>query len=116
MYLQINNNPDSPVLMSRKLFKAMNFPKGHPMFLQIVQVKGESSFAIVKRTPKETFQTQCCMILPTGKKRTPASFEMTIPSMEYFLAVTGIQLMTSKILKVKEIITPQITYYRICNK
>lgn len=116
MYLQITNNPNSPVLMSRKLFKALGYAKRHPMFLQIVQIKGESAFAIVKRTPKDTFKTQCCMVLPTKKKRTPASFEMTIPSLEYFLTVTGIQLTTSKILKVKQIITPLITYYRICDK
>lgn len=115
MYLQITNNPNSPVLMSRKLFKALNYPKGHPMFLQVVQIKGESSFAIVKRTAQDTFKTQCCMVLPTSKKRTPAKFEMTIPSLEYFLAVTGIELVTSKILKVQQVVTPHITYFRICN-
>lgn len=28
MYIQVTNNPESPVLISRKLFKALNFPEG----------------------------------------------------------------------------------------
>lgn len=118
MYLQINNNPNSPVLMSRKLFKAMNFSKGKsPWFIQLSLIRGTNSFAIVKRSNADTFKTQCSMVTPTTKnKRCPAYFMWTIPSLEYFLGITGIQITTSKIIKVKEIKTPNLTYYQICNR
>lgn len=117
MYIQIKNSSDAPVLISRKLFKAMNLPKEKaPWFIQLSLIKGTETFAIIKRSNADTFKTQCSMVTPTRNKCYPALFHWTIPSLEYFLAVTGIQITTSKILKVKEIKTPNLTYYRICNK
>ncbi len=117
MYIQITNDPNAPVRISRKLFKAMNLPKGKsPWFIQLSLIKGTDIFAIIKRSNADTFKTQCTMVTPTRDKRCPALFHWTIPSLEYFLAVTGIQITTSKILKVKEIKTSNLTYYQICNK
>lgn len=117
MYIQITNDPNVPVRISRKLFKAMNFSKGKsPWFIQLSLIKGTDTFAIIKRSNADTFKTQCTMVTPTRDKRCPALFLWTIPSLEYFLAVTGIQITTNKILKVKEIKTPNLTYYQICNK
>ena len=117
MYIIINANPDKPVMMSRKLFKAMDFPKGKaPWFIQLSLIKGTCSFAIIKRENKDTFLTQCSMVTPTGNKRTPAMFCWTIPSLEYFKGVTGTDILSSVVLKVKEVKTEHLTYYQICNK
>lgn len=117
MYIQIKNNPDAPVLISRKLFKAMDFPKGRgPWFIQLSHIRDTDRFAIVKRSNADTFRTQCSMVTPTGDRRTPAQFMWTIPSLEYFLATTGTDVLTSKIIKVKKIVKPNITYFEICTR
>lgn len=115
MYIQIKNNPKAPVLISRKLFKRMGFTGRAPWFLQLSLIRGTDTFVIVKRTSEDTFRTQCSMLVPTGNRRTPAMFHWTIPSLDYFLAVTGIRMVTGKILKVTEIQINQTTYYKICN-
>lgn len=118
MYIQITNNEQSPVMISRKLFKAMNFPKGKaPYFIQISQIKGTDRFVIIPKTNEDTFRTQCCMVTLSNNhnKRTPALFHWTIPSLQYFLAVTGINIVESKILKVKPLETPNFTCFQICN-
>ncbi len=117
MYIQLKNDPASPVKMSRKLFKSMNFPKGKsPWFIQIVQIKGTNEFAMVRKENADTFKTQCTMVTPTRDKRHPACFHWTIPSIEYFVGVTGISLITGAILKVKEENANGVKYWRICNK
>ena len=117
MYIQISNHPDGKVLISRKLAKDMGLETAsrRPQFIQLSRVKGSDTFAIVRREARDTFLTQCSMIEPTGQKRTPASFHWTIPSLEYFLAVTGLQVVTTRILKVKRIETPYLTCWKICN-
>ena len=120
MYIQVTNNPESPVLLSRKLFKALNFPKGrNPSgFIQLARITGTDTFVIVKRTNADTFKTQCSMVspVPNRNRRTPAMFYWTIPSLEYFLGITGITIITSVILKVEEVKNDNLTYYKICNK
>ena len=116
MYIQVKNDPESPVLISRKLFKTLNFKGKGPWFIQLTRIRGTDNFIIVKRSPSDTFLTQCSMVTPTSdiNRRTPALFHWTLPSLHYFLAVTGIKIIGSKILKVKPIIINQITYYKIC--
>lgn len=117
MYIQIKNDPDAPVLISRKLAKALEFNNGSgPWFIQLSKIKGKDSFVIVKRTNSETFQTQCSMVskMKVCNKKAPVAFMWTIPSLHYFLAITGIQIITKKILKVKEIEVNGNKYYEIC--
>lgn len=117
MYIQLKNDPASPVKISRKLFKAMDFPKGKsPWFIQIVQIKGTNEFAMIRRANEDTFKTQCTMVIPLKDKRHPAHFLWTIPSFEFFIGVTGIRLITGAILKVKEEKVNDLKYWRICNK
>jgi hypothetical protein len=118
MYIQVTNKEDAPVMISRKLFRAMNFPKGKaPYFIQISQIKGTDKFAIIPRSNEDTFKTQCCMVTlsKSHNKRTPALFHWTIPSLQYFLAVTGIKMVEGKILKVKPLVTPNFTCFQIVN-
>lgn len=115
MYIQIS---EDKVLVSRKLAKAMEV-KGNQLpsgFIQMSLIKGTSRYAIIKRTAEESFKTQCSALLPTGEKRTPYYFNWTIPSIDMFLYTTGMSLINTKILKVKERITNNIVYYEICNK
>ena len=63
MYIQIKNDPEAPVLMSRKLCKSLGFDKGN----------------------------------------------------HYFLAMTGLRIVTGKILRVKELNVNGNKYYEICN-
>ena len=116
MYIQVKNDPDAPVLVSRKLSKALGFEGRGPWFLQLARIRGTDSFVIVRRSPSDTFLTQCSMATPTpgGNRRTPARFHWTVPSLHYFLAVTGTSIVGSKILRVKPIVIHQTTYYKIC--
>lgn len=117
MYIQISSNPDAPVMISRKLYKSMELDKSKsPWFIQLSVIRGTDRFAIVRRTAQDTFKTQCSMLTPTGSKKNPAYFLWTIPSLEYFLAVTGIEVTTTKILKVKKVQTDKLTYWEICNR
>ena len=70
MYIEIYNKKNQFAKIGRKLFKKMNFKKGHPAFIQIVKLKGSDKFAIIKRTPSETFKTQCNMVERTGERDT----------------------------------------------
>ena len=95
MYIEIYNKKNQFAKIGRKLFKKMNFKKGHPAFIQIVKLKGSDKFAIIKRTPSETFKTQCNMVERTGERDTPGKFFFTVPSLEYFIAITGKILMNN---------------------
>jgi len=114
MYIEIYNKKNQFAKIGRKLFKKMNFKKGHPTFIQIVKLKGSDKFAIIKRTSSETFKTQCNMVERTGERDTPGKFFFTIPSLEYFIAITGINIHGSRILKVREKETNGIKYFEIC--
>lgn len=115
--MYIETYPKSQLIrVSWKLFKRLGFKRGHPAFVQIVKIKGEDTFVIVKRQPSDTFKTQCCMLHRTPKHRTPAQFQMTIPSLEYISAITGMDLSQRKILKVKQFSARNFTYYKICNR
>ena len=105
MYIQLKNSQSAPVLISRRLLKAMDFKGPAPWFVIVTRIKGTADFALVPVGRADTFRTQCCMVLPVpgGNRRTPASFRWTIPSLEYFLGVTGLRVATTKILKVKPI-------------
>ena len=117
MYIQIANDGDKLVLMSRKLFRAMGFAPGrHPWFVQLARIKGTDEFVIVRRENADTFRTQCSMVTPTHKRKTPAAFGWTVPSLEYFLAVTGTEIITTKILRVKPATVNGRTYFRICTR
>lgn len=116
MYIQITNDPEKPVFISRKLFKSMGFKGNAPWFIQIVRIKGTDNFAIVHRTNADTFKTQCTMVTKRKDNRYPALFLWTIPSLDYFLAITGLHIVTTKIIKVKKITNNDLTYYQICNK
>ena len=68
---------------------------------------------LIKRTPSETFKTQCNMVERTGERDTPGKFFFTVPSLEYFIAITGINIHGSRILKVREKETNGIKYFEI---
>lgn len=114
MYIEIYNKKNQFAKIGRKLFKKMNFKKGHPAFIQIVKLKGSDKFAIIKRIPSETFKTQCNMVERTGERDTPGKFFFTVPSLEYFIAITGINIHGSRIFKVREKETNGIKYFEIC--
>lgn len=119
MYIQLTHSPSAPVLISRKLFKAMGFKGPAPWFIILTRIRGTDTFALVPAERADTFRTQCCMVLPVkGNRRTPASFRWTIPSLEYFLGVTGLRVVNTKILKVKPLQTGDRTCFQIqtsCN-
>ena len=115
MYIQLTNSPDAPVRLSRRLFKAMGFKGPAPWFIILTRIRGTDTFAMVPAERTDTFRTQCCMVLPEpGNRRTPASFRWTIPSLDYFLGVTGLHVVSSKIIKVKEITTTPRKCFKIC--
>lgn len=116
MYIQINTAPGAPALVSRKLAKALGFTGRAPWFLQLTRIRGTDTFIIVPRRAEDTFVTQCSMVVPTrgGNRRTPVCFHWTIPSLPYFLAVTGLQAVGSKIVRAKPIIINQTVYYKLC--
>lgn len=117
MYIQLKNSPSAPVLISRRLLKSMDFKGPAPWFVILTRVQGTDDFALVPVERADTFRTQCCMVLPVGgNRRTPAYFRWTIPSMAYFLGVTGLRIVTTKILKVKPIEAGGRKCFRIlCN-
>lgn len=105
MYIQISSNPEAPVSISRKLHKELKFDNSNNPCgaISISQIKGTEKFAIIRRTPQETFQTQCSLVSPHPKrsKKTPSVFHFTIPSLEYIKAVTNLEIKGGKIIKVK---------------
>lgn len=54
------------------------------------------------------------MVERTGERDTPGKFFFTVPSLEYFIAITGINIHGSRILKVREKETNGIKYFEIC--
>lgn len=105
MYIIVSSNPEAPVAVSRKLHKALNFDshKNPCGAISISQIKGTYQFAIIRRTPEETFQQQCSLVTPHPKRdrRTPSIFHWTIPSLEFIKNITGLSIVGSKVIKVK---------------
>lgn len=105
MYLIVSNNPEAPVSISRKLHNALNLKKNEKILgaISISQLKGLNKFAIIRRTPEETFEQQCSLITahPKGSRRTPSIFHWTVPSLEYIKAVTKMSIVNTTIVKVK---------------
>lgn len=121
MYIQISQNPEAPVAISRKLHKAMKFDnsKNPCGAISISQIKGTDQFAIIKRSPQETFETQCSLVTPHPQRsrKTPSVFHFTIPSLEYIKAVTGIVTTGGKIIKVTPItLANGMTIYKMETK
>lgn len=102
MYIIISEN--KPALISRKLCKALVSQRQGNIIgaLSISQIKGTNRFAIIKRNPEETFQTQCSLIASYPKsRRTPGMFDFSIPSLEFIKAVSGLSVIGGKVVKVK---------------
>lgn len=109
MYIQASN--DKPAMISRKLYKRL----GRPSFIHISRVKGKDSFIIIPMSKADAENIVCSPVIPfKDNRRTPAAFCWTIPSLEYFKTVTGINLVTSKIIKVNEIKVNDKTYFQLC--
>ena len=110
MYLIVNNNPEAPVMISRKLHKALGIDgsKNPSGAISISRIKGTDKFAIIRRTPEETFQQQCSLVTPHPKRdrRTPSVFHWTTPSLEYIKTITGLQVISTKVVKVKPMKLP----------
>lgn len=116
MYIIIPQNPEAPVLISRKLHHALGFDgsKNPSGAISISQIKGTDRFAIIHRTPEETFHQQCSLVTPHPKRdrRTPSVFHWTTPSLEYIKAITGLQVTTTKVVKLKPHTLPNgVTIY-----
>lgn len=116
MFIEISNTEQPFAYIGKKLFKKLNFKAGHTAFIQIVQIKGTNRFALIRRIPTDTFKTQCNMVTKTWKRNTPAQFYFTIPSLEYFMAVAGIEIHGRKVLNVKEKSINNLKYFEICEK
>lgn len=114
MYIEIYNQKDQFAVMGKKLTQSLNYKKGTPAFLQIVELRGEGTFAIVRREPRDTFTTQCCMVHRDNRR---GKFSLTIPSIQYMCAVMGIPEFTRKVFKVKPFTTSNnLIYYKILCK
>jgi hypothetical protein len=98
MYIEIHSE-EQVVLMGKKLTRSLNYRKGHPAFLQIVELRSENTFAIVRREPADTFKTQCCMVHQKGRR---GKFNLTVPSVEYICAIMDIPQFTCKVFKVEK--------------
>lgn len=121
-YIEIYPESNS-IRISKDLVRSMKqsnsiFRKVNPKFVQIVRIARTNDFCIIPRKPSDTFKMQCSMCLPTGKRKTPYSFNLTIPSLEMISAFTGINFSQGKILKVTEIKIPStnLIVYKICSK
>lgn len=106
MYLIVSNKPEAPVAISRKLHKALNLKSNEEKILGAIslsQIKGTDKFALIRRTPEETFEQQCSLITahPKRDRRTPSIFHWTVPSLEFIKQVTGLKIVDTKIVKVK---------------
>lgn len=105
MYLIVSNNPESPVKISRKLHKALGIDsqKNPSGAISISRIKGTDKFAIIRRKPEETFGQQCSLVTPHPKrdKTTPSIFYWTTPSLEYIKSISGLNITSTKIIKVK---------------
>lgn len=105
MYIIINQNPEAPVAISRKLHKALEMDSNKEILgaISISQIKGSDKFCLVKRSAQETYQQQCSLVTahPKRDRRTPSVFHWTVPSLEYIKNITGIRIVGSKVIKVK---------------
>lgn len=110
MYIIISQNPEAPVAISRKLHKALELKSGEKILgaISVSQIKGTDQFCIVRRSPQETFQTQCSLVTahPKRDRRTPSVFTWTIPSLAFIQHVTGLKIVGSKVVKVKPMKLP----------
>lgn len=110
MYIIVKNDPEAPVMISRKLHKALGLnSKSNPSgAISISQIKGQNKFCIVRRSPEETFQQQCSLVTPNPNhdKRTPSVFHWTIPSLELVKNTSGLAIINSKVIKVKPLALP----------
>lgn len=118
MYIQISSDYEAPVSISRKLHKKLGFDNSQNPCgaISISQIKGTNQFAIIKRSPEETFETQCSLVTPHPKrsKKTPSVFHFTIPSLEYIKTIAGFEIHNGKIIKVKPIkLQSGMTIYRL---
>lgn len=105
MYIIINQNPEAPVTISRRLHKALELDSNKDILgaISISQIKGSNKFCLVKRSAQETYQQQCSLVTahPKRDRRTPSVFHWTVPSLEYIKNVTGLKIVGSKVIKVK---------------
>lgn len=105
MYIIVSSNPEAPVRISRKLHKALELDgKKNPSgAISISRIKGTDKFAIIRRTPEETFEQQCSLVTPHPKRErtTPSIFHWTTPSLEYIKSVSRLNVVSTKIIKVK---------------
>lgn len=110
MYIIVNQNPEAPVAISRKLHNALELKPGERILgaISISQIKGTDKFCIVRRSPQETFQQQCSLVTahPKKERRTPSIFHWTIPSLEFIKVTTGLRIVGSKVIKVKPMELP----------
>lgn len=110
MYIIVQSNPEAPVAISRKLHKALNLKKGEKILgaISISQIKGTNQFCIIRRSPEETFETQCSLITahPKRDRRTPSVFTWTVPSLEFIKHTTGLTIVGSKVINVKPMKLP----------
>jgi len=111
MYIQINNNFNKPALLSRKLYKRM----GKPDFIHLSRIKGTDEFIMVPMSERQSKNIVCSPVMRSkSERRTPASFYWTVPSLEYFKTVTGINIVNSKIIKIHELKINDKTYFKLC--
>ena len=105
MYLIVSNNPEAPVAISRKLHKALNLKSNEKILgaISLSQIWGTDKFALIRRTPEETFEQQCSLVTahPKRDRRTPSVFHWTVPSLEYFKAITNVSIVNSKVIKIE---------------
>lgn len=116
MYLIVSNNPEAPVAISRKLHKALNLKSNEKILgaISLSQIKRTDKFALIRRTPEETFEQQCSLVTahPKRDRRTPSVFHWTVPSLEFIKHITGLKIVDSKIVKVKPLELPSgVTIY-----
>lgn len=111
MYIEIRNDYRKLTLISRKLYKRM----GKPDFVHISRIKGKDEFIMIPMSKEQSEKIVCSPIVKyrSGSKET-AGFYWTIPSLELFKTVTGINPVISKIVKVSEIKIIDKTYFKLC--
>lgn len=111
MYIQIEEKPYA--LIGRKLYEKM----GKPEFVHLSRMKGTDSFVIIPMSLEDAEQFQCSPVIRFPEKRkTPAGFYWTVPSLEYFKTVAGITLITSRVLHVKKLTINDKNYFKICSR
>lgn len=111
MYIQIEEKPYA--LIGRKLYERM----GKPEFVHLSRMRGTDSFVIMPMSLEDAERFQCSPVIHLPERRkTPAGFYWTVPSLEYFKTVAGVTLVTSRILHVKKLTVNGRNYFRICSR